>query len=126
MSGSRLDRSGRPLPRGESMIRGPTISVVVPVYNEMENLTLLVEEVRRALDPWAIWELILVDDGSTAKTRDARWNRPEKRPGRDPHYRRAAGASFRRGGDAAQSRFTARALKPPARAIERRRALPDS
>ncbi len=42
------------------------LSLVVPVYNEVENLTPLYERVREVLDPtgWT-YELILVDDGST-------------------------------------------------------------
>jgi glycosyltransferase involved in cell wall biosynthesis len=42
------------------------LSVVVPVYNEVENLTPLYERIREVLDPtgWT-YELILVDDGST-------------------------------------------------------------
>jgi len=42
------------------------LSLVVPIYNEVENLTLLYERVREVLDPmgWT-YELILVDDGST-------------------------------------------------------------
>lgn len=40
------------------------LSLVVPVYNERENLPLLVEEVRRAL-AGRRYELVAVDDGST-------------------------------------------------------------
>lgn len=41
------------------------LSVVVPVYNERENLPLLYKAVVEAVDPIGIsWELILVDDGS--------------------------------------------------------------
>jgi glycosyltransferase involved in cell wall biosynthesis len=42
------------------------LSLVVPVYNEVENLTPLYERIREVLDPtgWT-YELILVDDGST-------------------------------------------------------------
>jgi glycosyltransferase involved in cell wall biosynthesis len=42
------------------------LSVVVPVYNELDNLEALVERVRDTLDPLGIeWELVAVDDGST-------------------------------------------------------------
>lgn len=42
------------------------LSVVVPVYNEVEGLDPLVERVRSALDEAGLdWELVLVDDGST-------------------------------------------------------------
>ena len=44
----------------------PDLSVVFPVYNEEENLPVLLDEIRTALDrqPWS-WEVIAVDDGST-------------------------------------------------------------
>jgi len=40
------------------------LSLVVPVYNERENLPLLVEEIARAL-PGRRYEIVAVDDGST-------------------------------------------------------------
>jgi glycosyltransferase involved in cell wall biosynthesis len=41
------------------------LSVVVPVYNEEENLPLLMPAIRQALNPLGIsWEAVLVDDGS--------------------------------------------------------------
>src|SRR5665647_1280411 len=40
------------------------ISVVVPVYNEAQNLPILYEEICEALQGQS-WELILIDDGST-------------------------------------------------------------
>lgn len=44
----------------------PKVSLVVPVYNEEENLPLLYQRVVESLDPHGIaWELILIDDGST-------------------------------------------------------------
>lgn len=44
----------------------PYVSVVIPVYNERENLPLLYEKLRSVFErhPWA-WEVIFVDDGST-------------------------------------------------------------
>ena len=43
----------------------PDLSVVFPVYNEEENLPILMEEIARALDPTARpYEVIAVDDGS--------------------------------------------------------------
>jgi glycosyltransferase involved in cell wall biosynthesis len=46
--------------------RGLDISVVVPVYNEIDNLESLVERVRTTLDEMGLtWELLAVDDGST-------------------------------------------------------------
>ena len=49
-----------------------SISIVVPMHNEMENVAPLVTRVLECLDhyPWP-WELILVDDGSTDGTREA-------------------------------------------------------
>ncbi|MCK5556956.1 MAG: glycosyltransferase, partial [Candidatus Hydrogenedentes bacterium] len=42
------------------------LSVVVPVFNEEENLTLLYERTSAVLQELQTeWELILVDDGST-------------------------------------------------------------
>ena len=42
----------------------PTLSVVVPLYNEQESLPGLVDAVRSALAGDRAWELVLVDDGS--------------------------------------------------------------
>jgi glycosyltransferase involved in cell wall biosynthesis len=42
------------------------LSLVIPVYNEEDNLSLLHERVREALDGGAFsWEVVYVDDGST-------------------------------------------------------------
>lgn len=48
----------------------PALSVVVPMYNEVDNVSLLVDKVRAALDqePGQNWELLLVDDGSRDET----------------------------------------------------------
>jgi len=46
-----------------------TLSVVVPLYNEAENVEPLLERVHLALAPYPWpWELILVDDGSSDDT----------------------------------------------------------
>jgi len=46
-----------------------TLSVVIPVYNEEENVQLLHESLRRALDPLGQeYEILFVDDGSTDGT----------------------------------------------------------
>ena len=46
-----------------------TLSVVIPVYNEEENVQLLHESLRSALDPLGQeYELLFVDDGSTDRT----------------------------------------------------------
>lgn len=43
----------------------PEISVVIPLYNEVENIDDLVRELKRALDPVGrSYEVLLVDDGS--------------------------------------------------------------
>jgi glycosyltransferase involved in cell wall biosynthesis len=43
-----------------------SLSIVVPMYNEVENLDRLVETLRRELDPQGQpYEIIVVDDGST-------------------------------------------------------------
>lgn len=47
----------------------PEISVVVPVYNEEENVAPLAEEIRAAIAPTGrTFEIIFVDDGSTDAT----------------------------------------------------------
>jgi len=45
------------------------LSIVVPVYNEAENIGPLVEAVRAALGDDLAWELLLVDDGSSDGSR---------------------------------------------------------
>jgi dolichol-phosphate mannosyltransferase len=51
----------------ESSDPSPRLSVVVPVYNEEDNVGLLVDEVEAALAGWD-FELVLVDDGSSDAT----------------------------------------------------------
>jgi dolichol-phosphate mannosyltransferase len=46
----------------------PDLSVVIPVQNEEENIRLLIDEVRQALDGVLDYELIYVDDGSSDST----------------------------------------------------------
>ncbi|UCG85502.1 MAG: glycosyltransferase family 2 protein [Gemmatimonadota bacterium] len=46
----------------------PQLSVVVPLYNEVDNVLPLVEAITEALAGCEPWELILVDDGSTDGT----------------------------------------------------------
>jgi glycosyltransferase involved in cell wall biosynthesis len=45
------------------------LSVVVPVMNEEENVSLLIQKIREALQDWE-YEIILVDDGSKDRTVD--------------------------------------------------------
>ncbi|MEO8196011.1 MAG: glycosyltransferase family 2 protein [Thermoanaerobaculia bacterium] len=49
----------------------PDLSLVIPLYNEAENLPVLAAEIRRALEPTAkSWETLFVDDGSTDGSRE--------------------------------------------------------
>lgn len=51
--------------------RSPDVSLVVPLYNEAENLPVLTEEIAAALEPLPLsWELLYVDDGSTDASLD--------------------------------------------------------
>jgi glycosyltransferase involved in cell wall biosynthesis len=65
--------SKTPLPPAEPYIPAGlpehTLSVVVPMYNEAENVEPLLERIDLALGfyPWA-WEVVLVDDGSSDAT----------------------------------------------------------
>jgi dolichol-phosphate mannosyltransferase len=45
-----------------------TVSIVVPVRNEAENITPLIAEITAALDGRWIYEIVYVDDGSTDAT----------------------------------------------------------
>ena len=46
-----------------------TLSLVVPCYNEMDNLSALYDRVSRVLEPLGInWEMVCVNDGSTDDT----------------------------------------------------------
>lgn len=50
--------------RGERDKR-PQVSVVIPVYNEEDNLPVLLREIRETLDPLGLsYEVVFVDDGS--------------------------------------------------------------
>jgi glycosyltransferase involved in cell wall biosynthesis len=44
----------------------PDLSIVVPVYNEIDNIDALIDRVRQTLDGTGLsWEFLAVDDGST-------------------------------------------------------------
>ena len=47
------------------MADNPSISVVIPVFNEEESLERLYSELSHVLEPIAKWEIIFVDDGSS-------------------------------------------------------------
>lgn len=48
----------------------PDVSIVVPMMDEEQNVSPLVDAVRAALAATSSWELILVDDGSRDRTRE--------------------------------------------------------
>jgi glycosyltransferase involved in cell wall biosynthesis len=58
------EASSIPAPSELSRIR-PRISIVTPIYNEAENIDLLVESLNTALNGSGSFEVICVDDGST-------------------------------------------------------------
>jgi glycosyltransferase involved in cell wall biosynthesis len=61
-----VDRGEKPHPNSDPVPRTPRVSLVVPIFNEEENLPLLYGRIVEVLDPLQIaWELILIDDGST-------------------------------------------------------------
>ena len=53
---------------GTPAATSPAVSVVVPVLNEAENISFLVQEIADALAHIAEFEIIFVDDGSTDAT----------------------------------------------------------
>ena len=67
-------------PFGPAMADDPTLSIVVPIYDEEPNVGPLVSEVRAALEGKGSWELLLVDDGST----DGSALRAEREAANDP------------------------------------------
>jgi glycosyltransferase involved in cell wall biosynthesis len=61
----------------------PRLSIVIPIYNEEENVPLLAEEIRQAMDPTGVpYEVVAVDDGSS----DASWGRLEAVRAQDPRW----------------------------------------
>ena len=55
-----------PEPRVEPSDASPEVSLVIPVYNEEENVPLLHAELHGVLDPLAMeYEILWIDDGST-------------------------------------------------------------
>src|SRR4030043_860206 len=46
-----------------------TLSIVIPIYNEDENIQILYEKLKEVLDPLKKeYEIVFVDDGSTDRT----------------------------------------------------------
>jgi glycosyltransferase involved in cell wall biosynthesis len=59
-------------PAAVTPVQPHRLSLVVPMYNEAENATVMIDEVQAALADYPQpWELILVDDGSTDGTATA-------------------------------------------------------
>jgi cellulose synthase/poly-beta-1,6-N-acetylglucosamine synthase-like glycosyltransferase len=55
----------------KAITQRPSLSVVVPMYQEFENVDPLIEQVHESLKNYAgPWELICIDDGSTDGTGD--------------------------------------------------------
>lgn len=65
MVASDMGKAARWLLQGQQMNSMIRLSVVVPLFNECENVPHLVGAVRSALGAGQDWELVLVDDGST-------------------------------------------------------------
>ena len=63
------DAAALPPPLQERRSHAPSLSCVVPCYNEAQNLELLLPMLIQVLEAHAsAWEIILVDDGSTDAT----------------------------------------------------------
>jgi glycosyltransferase involved in cell wall biosynthesis len=62
----------------------PEVSIVVPLYNEEDNVVPLCSAIRSALEGWPrTWEAVLVDDGSRDRTRELLRRELEQ----DPRFR---------------------------------------
>ena len=60
----------------------PDLSLVIPVYNEAENLPLLYDSIKQVLKPIKQkWEIVFVDDGSTDTSLDVLQSLVKKDPG---------------------------------------------
>jgi glycosyltransferase involved in cell wall biosynthesis len=88
----------------------PDLSIVAPVFNEIENLDTLVGEIRDALDATGIsYEILLVDDGSSDGSSEKIDDlaRRDGSPVRGLHFRENRGqtAAFDAGFKAARGRW---------------------
>ncbi|MCA9279307.1 MAG: glycosyltransferase family 2 protein [Phycisphaeraceae bacterium] len=67
-----------------SMVESPAsvrLTVLAPAHNEEENVALLAEQTEKALSETGItWELVVVDDGSTDRTREILLDLAQTRP----------------------------------------------
>lgn len=65
-------------------MKPPDVSIVIPVFNERDNLRILLSEIRQALtDRSETWEVLFVDDGSDDGSREVL----RALAGEDPHVR---------------------------------------
>jgi glycosyltransferase involved in cell wall biosynthesis len=64
-------------------VNAPLLSIVAPVYNEVETLRELHRRLTAAVAPLGEYEFVLVDDGST----DGSWDRLLELAAGDPHLR---------------------------------------
>lgn len=61
----------------------PDLSLVIPVYNEADNLPLLFDAIKQVMKPTKQkWEIVFVDDGSTDKSLDVLKSLVDKDPSR--------------------------------------------
>ena len=76
--------SDRPPSPAPASAAGPELSVVVPCYNERENLRPLLAEVRETLDRAGVeWEMVITDDAST----DGSWEEMKAAAAEEPRLR---------------------------------------
>jgi len=65
----KYDMSAKQINSNQLIKAKPDISVVIPTYNEQDNLYELHAELMKTLPSLQMsWEIIFVDDGSTDKT----------------------------------------------------------
>src|SRR3546814_7921159 len=74
----------RTIPKGEDIVGNIEFSVIVPLYNEQDNVQLLYETIISAAEPLGLpFEIVMVDDGS----RDETFLRTEEIARSDPRVR---------------------------------------